>query len=227
MNGESITGSLVSWSYIDEYNLWKSDIDESPLLARAWVAQERLLAPRTLHFGKTEMIWECNGLRACESFPTGFPDSCTSTIVSLKAEFANLTTELDYLKWWTTLQHSYSSMALTKRGDRIIAVAGIARSFKRLSGWDYHAGIWNRYFEIQLLWQCSRMEREEEVVVRTESRLPRLRDHHLVPSHRPDLSPIPTWSCGSYLVEFFIDVSQNCHICYCLHIPMRILWRFG
>lgn len=30
-----------------------------PLLRRAWAYQERLLAPRVLHFGKDESVWEC------------------------------------------------------------------------------------------------------------------------------------------------------------------------
>lgn len=30
-----------------------------PLLNRAWVLQERFLAPRVLHISTTELIWEC------------------------------------------------------------------------------------------------------------------------------------------------------------------------
>jgi hypothetical protein len=31
----------------------------SPLSSRGWVLQERLLSPRTLHYGKEQMFWEC------------------------------------------------------------------------------------------------------------------------------------------------------------------------
>jgi hypothetical protein len=44
-----------------------------PLGSRAWVLSERILSPRTLHFGAGEMFWECsrNGI-ASESCPCGF-----------------------------------------------------------------------------------------------------------------------------------------------------------
>lgn len=40
---------------------WASNIDgpDSPLSSRGWILQERLLPPRTLHFGHEQMFWEC------------------------------------------------------------------------------------------------------------------------------------------------------------------------
>jgi hypothetical protein len=37
-----------------------------PLLSRGWVFQERLLSPRMLHFGPTELFWECYESNMCE-----------------------------------------------------------------------------------------------------------------------------------------------------------------
>ncbi|KAF2122477.1 heterokaryon incompatibility protein-domain-containing protein [Lophiotrema nucula] len=37
-----------------------------PLLARAWVFQERILSPRTVHFCGSEIVWECRETCACE-----------------------------------------------------------------------------------------------------------------------------------------------------------------
>jgi hypothetical protein len=37
-----------------------------PLLTRGWAFQERILAPRVLHFCGDEMIWECNSVCMCE-----------------------------------------------------------------------------------------------------------------------------------------------------------------
>jgi hypothetical protein len=37
-----------------------------PLLTRAWVLQERLLARRMIHFCGSELAWECRELSACE-----------------------------------------------------------------------------------------------------------------------------------------------------------------
>ncbi|KAI1141501.1 HET-domain-containing protein [Hypoxylon sp. FL0543] len=38
----------------------------NPLLSRGWVFQERVLAPRILHFCKQELVWECGELTCCE-----------------------------------------------------------------------------------------------------------------------------------------------------------------
>ncbi|KAF1830831.1 hypothetical protein BDW02DRAFT_572611 [Decorospora gaudefroyi] len=38
---------------------------------RAWALQDRLLSRRFLHLGGAQMYWECNTLKASETFPTG------------------------------------------------------------------------------------------------------------------------------------------------------------
>jgi serine/threonine protein kinase len=40
---------------------------------RAWSLQERLLSRRFLHLGQEQMYWECNSLKASETFPQGLP----------------------------------------------------------------------------------------------------------------------------------------------------------
>ena len=39
---------------------------KEPILSRAWVFQERLLSRRTLHFGSSEVLWECRSGCFCE-----------------------------------------------------------------------------------------------------------------------------------------------------------------
>lgn len=39
--------------------LTSSSKQENPLLSRGWVFQERILSPRTLHFYREELVWEC------------------------------------------------------------------------------------------------------------------------------------------------------------------------
>lgn len=167
---------LLSHEYLDGRALWKSNMDQSPLLTRAWVAQERLLAPRILHFARDEMFWECNSLIGCETFTTWI--SGTNPLMDLKTGFTKLDVNLkpsECLKWWSTLQNLYSSMAITQTPDRLPAIAGIARSFGRLTGWKYHAGLWGHQLETQLIWLCDRKKSK----------------HH----HRPVGSGVPTWSC--------------------------------
>jgi serine/threonine protein kinase len=40
---------------------------------RVWALQERLLSRRFLHLGQEQMYWECNSLKASETFPRGLP----------------------------------------------------------------------------------------------------------------------------------------------------------
>jgi hypothetical protein len=42
--------------------LWEEGLSEAPLLKRAWVVQERVLARRVLHFARNQLFWECKEL---------------------------------------------------------------------------------------------------------------------------------------------------------------------
>jgi serine/threonine protein kinase len=66
---------------------------------RAWVLQERLLSPRLLHLGPEQMYWECNALKASETFPRGLPPllwekvhtkSATSRTTTVTTDVSNL-----------------------------------------------------------------------------------------------------------------------------------------
>lgn len=43
----------------DYYHSWHQEITGAKLCGRGWVFQERLLAPRVLHFAKRQLWWEC------------------------------------------------------------------------------------------------------------------------------------------------------------------------
>lgn len=52
-------------------NYWSREILMGPLHTRAWVYQERTLAPRVLHFGGNQILWECLRSYRCEAFSEG------------------------------------------------------------------------------------------------------------------------------------------------------------
>ena len=44
---------------IGEFGRSYDPLDEEPLSERGWTLQERVLSPRTIHFGSSQMYWEC------------------------------------------------------------------------------------------------------------------------------------------------------------------------
>jgi hypothetical protein len=44
--------------YLVDTGLWTEGVVNSPLCQRGWVAQERTLSVRTVHFGKEQLFWE-------------------------------------------------------------------------------------------------------------------------------------------------------------------------
>jgi hypothetical protein len=59
---------------IEGPDVWTNTLRHLPLMQRAWVVQELLLAPRVLHFCRREMLWECYGIGASEKYPYGLPE---------------------------------------------------------------------------------------------------------------------------------------------------------
>jgi Heterokaryon incompatibility protein (HET) len=41
-----------------DMDLWRTEVDSSALCSRAWVPQERLLAPKMIHFGERQVFFE-------------------------------------------------------------------------------------------------------------------------------------------------------------------------
>jgi hypothetical protein len=62
VNIESPPGPPTTSGVYDliEPGFWESGINNAPLLKRAWVLQERTLAPRIIHFGQRQLFWECH-----------------------------------------------------------------------------------------------------------------------------------------------------------------------
>ncbi|KAF2139485.1 uncharacterized protein K452DRAFT_232035, partial [Aplosporella prunicola CBS 121167] len=124
------------------------------LHTRGWVFQERLLSPRTLGFSSTGIYWECGYSLAHEEHPGAFPlRLMSSTDVKLKDMFRQATTPLlqplvtdkdrkVFLVAWYELVHNYSKLAFTRQEDRLVAIAGIAQTIHKSTGFEYFYGIW-------------------------------------------------------------------------------------
>lgn len=155
----SVTPCLISTHYGNRRNqqyLMTAHFDKhlsqsEPFFRRGWVVQERYLSPRVLYFGRKYITWECGHLTASESYPKGIPKFLSGTRV--KAAMAYQMEVMELAWYWNKVIQDYSECALTEADDKLIAISGIAKSFKNLGGReDYFAGMWRRFILSQLLW---------------------------------------------------------------------------
>lgn len=139
---------------------WR-ELDRCPLACRAWVFQERALAPRTLHFGLSQLYWECNQHLVCERYPES-----PGAIVSLMSRSYKLLNKLlqqptDLIWWrypelkraWVDFMSDYSASRLTYDTDRLVAMAGIVDRFVEGLQDDFLGGLWRKRLVSQLLWR--------------------------------------------------------------------------
>ncbi|KIW10230.1 hypothetical protein PV08_11191 [Exophiala spinifera] len=144
---------------------------------RGWVVQELVLAPRIIHFGETQLVWECNELTASETYPYGWPSVAGS----------KLSLDPSCLQWelvrspiseskgyhiWQKVVEKYSKCDLTREDeDKLVAISGLAKNLGPPE--EYLAGLWKHDLSYQLLWKT----------ISTES--------------RRNNSGAPTWSWAS------------------------------
>jgi len=141
----------------------------APLLERAWVFQERLLAPRTLHFYTSELIWECRSTLRCECQGLDhisrrkaaqsalqnriswneYEIPCRTLFGEICHSGAPLQAVLDF---WLAAISLYSGLNLTFEEDRPVALAGIAQRISNFVRSPYLAGLWAADLPRSLLW---------------------------------------------------------------------------
>ncbi|APA11782.1 hypothetical protein SS1G_05279 [Sclerotinia sclerotiorum 1980 UF-70] len=92
-----------------------ADHEITSLLSRAWIFQERQLAPRTIHFHPTELIMECKSGLRCEC--TGL-ENMYKTSRSKLADINSLDRR-HILDRWLGLINEYSKLLITYDRDRL------------------------------------------------------------------------------------------------------------
>lgn len=145
---------------------WRTELERAPLVQRAWVPQERLLAPRVIHFGARQVLCECLELEACETYPNGLPFEYSprrfkglDPAVDGKRIRRNLgpthieNDHFDAYYLWDNIITSYSEGALSHEEDKLIALSGVAKYMESTLHDRYLAGLWQQWLPSQLLWR--------------------------------------------------------------------------
>ncbi|KNG88895.1 hypothetical protein ANOM_002616 [Aspergillus nomiae NRRL 13137] len=119
------------------------------LSQRGWVFQERILSPRTIHFTNSQLVWECREVYEMEDrLPFLTPHDTLS--LAMHREISPGKIKHIWYDW--LIGSGYSSRQFTLMKDRLIAIAGIARSLHERTGVPYIAGLWTNHLGFGLGW---------------------------------------------------------------------------
>jgi hypothetical protein len=165
----------------ENYNLyhdsfWRYAFKDMPLMKRAWVVQELLLAPRILHLTGKQLFWECYDLEACESYPDGIPPNMEQQSIlreTLWGAFSHAqrrsvtvdrgserSSKDDLWNLWTGIVKTYTACKLTYTSDKLVALSGVAKLMEQALDDQYCAGMWRKNLVMQLFWWCGCAEQK-------------------------------------------------------------------
>jgi hypothetical protein len=169
-------GQRLSFTYqVFDISTWNTETSSTHAFRRGWIFQERLLSPRVLHFGQSQVLWECRECTACETLPdqvqhttatqgvrsgVNLTKNCLSYILRINAGLEIRPKTQDILANWATLVDYYSRTRLSKPEDKLPAFSGMAKEFQHAlvkvssSTVQYLAGRWSIHLAQQLGWEC-------------------------------------------------------------------------
>lgn len=152
----SFSAPTLKLYHIFDKSYSQRQVLNGPLHNRGWVFQERLLAPRVIHFARNQIYWECFTQSKCEAFPAGIPLHSTlkdfDCLWELKEEQSSRSS-VHLFNTWNGLVKEYTRCALTKRSDKLVAIAGLASLFHERSNDQYIAGLWRAHLAEYLVWR--------------------------------------------------------------------------
>jgi Heterokaryon incompatibility protein (HET) len=164
-----------AWSVIQDethfHSRVRQEISIQPLNTRAWTLQERLFAPRIIHYAAQQLIWQCKTCIASEDnqfsfLPGGQVLSPVIDLVNLDTERStnvgkNIRPTIQSTGWYNLLQ-GYTKRQITYPSDLLPGISGLAREIQYLTGIKYLAGIWEGSPSIllhSLLWRVGSSSR--------------------------------------------------------------------
>lgn len=153
----SIHGRPKSSVRIEDTSHWTRELINCHLNTRAWVLHERLLSPRNLCFGESQIFWDCYEQNASELYPNGFPR--TTGFIGRDVHRADLNTrgktgsQEDLRIWWRRALSSYTDCHLTNPSDKLPAISSIAQRLQTVLNDQYLVGLWRSQLPQDLFWQ--------------------------------------------------------------------------
>ena len=156
---------------LEEDDGWRSTFEGEPLVSRAWVLQERVLAARTLYFGSKQVFWECHEANRCETDPARnlikpaapsipHPPRCSDGKPVQSSWKMLIDPGRSSIGSWRSIVQSYSHCGLTFANDKLVAISGLAKDMSKKMKRQglksqpnaYLAGLWKDEMPASLLW---------------------------------------------------------------------------
>lgn len=156
---------------------WEDNVQNAPIQSRGWVLQERLLAPRVVHFCKEQVYWECRESTACQTDPDGSLFLATKKVRTHdtpKRIFpVKQGTHGAWLGAYDQVVSMYAQTKLSFCSDRLLAISAIASNIAQqysLPESDYVAGMWRKRFLNQLSWRTGHGSGEDSPPMQCSNR---------------------------------------------------------
>lgn len=164
-NGKQVSQFTLSSRRLSNFH---SDVISSVLSPRGWTLQERVLAPRILHFGKSQLHWECRTSTWNERtdfkrifYTPHVLDDAREIITAINRKNLGLPPGRDIVgmgigctdyTMWYDLVSDYSCRKLTFPEDRLRAILGLAEMFRRIIHDQFVWGLFYLDLPAGLLW---------------------------------------------------------------------------
>lgn len=156
---------LPLFDFAEEF---EREVHQTPLSNRAWVMQERMLSPRTIHFTPTQIYWECrsffwaengnacgslgyDGYRPASLFMNSLRNLETAMLKPGESGVQDKAVSM-FLRSWCDIVAQYSALELTYPRDKLSAIAGLARLASLFMPGPYLSGLWECDLANGLLW---------------------------------------------------------------------------
>lgn len=179
----------------------QSGFIQNALNKRGWTLQERILAPRILHCGRSEMAWECAEKIACECqilstevdkesrFKARFRNPLHQLPSPPKDTVAGLTKN----SWiWSNIVEEFTRRKLTRYADTLYAISGLANRMSPTATSEYVCGMWRKNLLGFLRWKPDYgYIRANQLVLDSKDLL---RRHHLPIRHKDYYAPSWSWA---------------------------------
>ncbi|OAL02557.1 hypothetical protein IQ06DRAFT_118132 [Phaeosphaeriaceae sp. SRC1lsM3a] len=138
-----VTGSVNLSNPGSEYRY-----EKEPIHKRAWCYQERILSPRIIDFGHTQIQWICKSKRHADG---GRADRAATTDALIIGTLNGLS-QRELLNAWSNVVWKYTRRDITFAGDKLLAISAVAAYYAPLIACDYVAGHWRDMLALQLAW---------------------------------------------------------------------------